>query len=62
MKYTEKRNGFDFEGRESNRVPDVLGEIVSDVGTKVCERVLQLALWNLSACVFDEEQREWGGL
>ena len=38
MKYTEKRNGFDFEGRESNRVPDVLGEIVSDVGTKVRER------------------------
>ena len=24
-----------FEGRESSRVPDVLGEIVPDVGAKV---------------------------
>jgi len=38
LKYAEKRNEFDFEGRERNRVPDVLGEIVSDAGTKVCER------------------------
>ena len=26
-----------FEGRESSRVPDVLGEIVPDVGAKVSE-------------------------
>ena len=26
---------FAFEGRESSRVPDVLGEVVPDVGTKV---------------------------
>ena len=27
--------GVGFEGRESSRVPDVLGEIVPDVGAKV---------------------------
>ena len=26
-----------FEGRESSRVPDVLVEIVPDMGAKVCE-------------------------
>ena len=41
-----------FEGRESSRVPDVLGEIVPDVGAK-CEKVrkpwvLRLKRWILS--------------
>ena len=31
----EKCLELTFEGRESNRVPDVLGEIVPDVGAKV---------------------------
>ena len=26
---------FDFEGRESSRMPDVLGKIVPDVGAEV---------------------------
>ena len=31
----EKCLEFDFEGRKSSRVPDVLGEIVAEVGAKV---------------------------
>ena len=31
----EKRNELAFEGRESSRVSDVLGEIVPDVGAKM---------------------------
>ena len=55
-----------FEGRESSRVPDVLGEIVPDVGAK-CEKVrkpwvLRLRRWILSMRVSDEEQREREGL
>ena len=36
MKYSEKENvvEFAFKGRESSGVPDVLGEIVPDVGTR----------------------------
>ena len=47
-------------------MPDVLGEIVPDVGPK-CEkvrkpRVLRLKRWILSMRVSDEERREWEGL
>ena len=35
LKYSEKCIELAFEGRESSRVPDVLGEIVPDVGAKV---------------------------
>ena len=39
LKYLEKKNVLSLllGGRESSRVPDVLGEIVPDVGTEVCE-------------------------
>ena len=55
-----------FERRESSRVPDVLGEIVPDVGAK-CEKVrkpwvLRLNRWNLSMRASDEERREREGL
>ena len=47
-------------------MPDVLGEIVPDVGPK-CEKVqkpwaLRLKRWSLSMCVSDEERREREGL
>ena len=35
--WEEKCLELAFEGRESSRVPDVLGEIVPDVGAKVWE-------------------------
>ena len=35
--WEEKCLELTFEGRESSRVPDVLGEIVPDVGAKVWE-------------------------
>ena len=50
-------------------MPDVLGEIVPDVGPK-CEKVrnpwvLRLKRWSLSMCVSDEERirgnRQWLG-
>ena len=48
-----------FEGRESSRVPDVLGEIVPDVGARVRKPwVLPLKRWILSMRVSDKEQRE----
>ena len=34
----EKRLEFVFEGRESSRVSDVLGEVVPDVKTEIEER------------------------
>ena len=39
MSREEKCLEFILEGRESSRVPDVLGEVVPDVWTEVGERV-----------------------
>ena len=48
-------------------MPDVLGEVVPDVGAKVLESakaiwVLRLKRWILSMRVSDEERREREGL
>ena len=44
-------------------MPDVLGEIVPDVGAEVRKPwVLWLKRWILSMRVSDEEQRDWEGL
>ena len=47
-------------------MPDVLGEIVLDMGAKVWKAqktwVLLLKHWSLSMRVSNEERREWEGL
>ena len=60
--WEEKCPEFAFEGKESSRVPDVLGKIVPDVGAKVWKSVKAMgfaveALEFEHACVWWRAER-----
>ena len=52
-----------FEGREISRVPDVLGEIVPDVGAKLCEsaKAMGFATEALDFEHLGERSKRWTG-
>ena len=65
--WEEKCLELAFEGRESSRVPDVLGEIVPDVGAKVWESAKAMgfafeALDFERACVWRESGEDCKGV